>query len=215
VSPDTPVSEIAELLLQCRISGVPVVAEVRRVVGLVSEGDLMRRPETGAQPRRSWWLAALVGEDGPDKSFVRAHGRFARDVMSSPAHVISENAPIADVAELLEERRIKRVSVVREGCLVGIVSRADLLRGFATRKPLQAAETHSDGAALRRAIQDEMARHAWPNANMVNVLVADGDAHLWGVLGDREERRALQVLVENVPGVKSVTDHRTKLMPGV
>lgn len=215
VAPDTPVAEIAAILLERRISGVPVVDSDGRILGVVSEGDLMRRPETGAQPRPSWWLAAFIGQDRPDKAFVKAHGRLARDVMSAPAHVVDEGASIEAVAELLEERRFKRVPVAREGRLIGVVSRADLLRSFAARKDQRAATTMSDDAAVRQAVQDAIAQHGWPNANLVNVIVADGVAHIWGMLGDREEARAMQVLVENVPGVKAVEDHRANPIIGI
>jgi CBS domain-containing protein len=205
VGPETTVGEIAELLLQRRISGVPVADAAGRVLGVVSEDDLMHRPEIGGPRRRSRWLTWFSG--GQTGDFVKTHGRIARDVMSAPAIVVDEEASIADIARLLEERRIKRVPVLRDGKLVGIVSRADLLRGFAAAQRAPAAVAADDGA-LRTAILAAMKREGWPMAAIVNVVVSDGVAHLWGLLDPEEDPRALVLLVEGVPGVKAVEDHR-------
>lgn len=209
VGPDATVPEIAEVLLEHRISGVPVVDVERHVLGVVSEGDLMRRPEIMPR-RRAWWLAMFTGEQ-PDAEFVKTHGRFAHEVMTSPAIAVEEEVSIEDIAQLLEERGIKRVPVLRDGKLVGIVSRADLLRALAAgKRPPRLAAALND-RTLREAILAEMAREKWPLAGVVNVVVSDGTVHFWGMLGPDEDPRALVVLAENVPGVQAVHDYRARV----
>lgn len=209
VGPQATVGEIAELLLRRRISGVPVVDSSGRVLGVVSEDDLMHREETGGPRRRSRWLAWFSNRQAVE--FVKTHGRIAQDVMSAPAIMIDEEASLADIAGLLEERRIKRVPVLRDGKLVGIVSRADLLRGFAAAKSAPASAAPTDDRTLRADILAAMKRESWPMAAAVNVVVSDGVAHLWGLLDAEEDPRALCLLVENVPGVKAVEDHRGRI----
>ena len=206
VGPQATVAEIAGLLLERRISGVPVVEADGRVLGVVSEDDFMRRPDVAGPRRRSWWLSLFSG--GQDAEFVKTHGHFARDVMSAPAITVDEETSMVAIAELLEERRIKRVPVVRDGKLVGIVTRADLLRGLAVDRLRAAPTAAADDRGIRDAILAAMKREKWATAAVVNVVVSDGVVHLWGLLGTDEDRRALRVLAENVPGVKDVQDHR-------
>lgn len=210
VAPETTVSEIAQLLLDRRISGVPVVDADNRVLGVVSEGDLMRRPEIRGPRRRSWWLA-MFGDDPADAEFVKTRGRFAHEVMSAPAVTVDEEASVAEIAELLEERGIKRVPVLRDGRLTGVVSRADLLRALATAKTLPQVAPAPDDRAVRETILAEMKREHWSTAGVVNVVASDGVVHLWGLLGVDEDPRALRVLAENVSGVNAVHDHRTRI----
>lgn len=212
VGPHATVAEIAGLLLERRISGVPVVEADGRVLGVVSEDDFMRRPDVAGPRRRSWWLSMFSG--GQDADFVKTHSRLAREVMSAPAITVEEETPIAQIAELLEERRIKRVPVLRDGKLAGIVARADLLRGLAADRH-RAASAAPDDRGVRDAILAAMKREKWATAAVVNVVVSGGVVHLWGLLGSDEDRRALRVLAENVPGVKDVQDHRSYIPYGV
>src|SRR3972149_2283575 len=134
VSLDAPVAEIAKQLVQRRISAVPVVDADGRPVGIVSEGDLMRRPETGGERHPSWWLALVAEAETQDREYVKSHGGRARDVMTRDLVTVTEEASLEEIATLLEKHRIKRVPVVREGKLVGIVSRANLLQGIVARQ---------------------------------------------------------------------------------
>ena len=208
VKPDTAVQDIAQLLYSQRISGVPVVDAQEKVVGMVSEGDLMSHVGAigDAPPKRSWWLR-LLG-DAPDtaESYTRSHGRTAQDVMSRKVLSVSEDTPLGDIARLLEKNRIKRVPVLADGKLVGLISRANLLRGLAVAKPQQASIT-ADDRALGEQITRELRKHPW--GAFTNVIVQDGVAHLWGFIDAESERRAISLIAEEIPGVRGVEDHLT------
>lgn len=204
VSPSTPVIDIAKLLLERRISGVPVVDAERRVVGIVSEGDLMRRAEAGTERRRSWWLELLSEASVLARDFVKTHGLRAGDVMTPYVVSVTETTPVGDVAELLDRRAIKRVPVVRDGRLVGIISRADLLRALVAAKPM--APVASSDSALREEILARLRAQPWGETLMVNVVVDGGRVELWGATRSDEQRDAIRVLAERVPGVKAVHD---------
>lgn len=148
VTPDTPVPAIARLLLQHRISAVPVVAADERIVGIVSEGDLMRRPEIGTERRRAWWLEMMLSRADLAGDFVKMNGRSARDVMTASVVTVGEDATVGEIAALLEEKRIKRVPVVRDGLVVGIASRSNLLQGLAA----SAGPERSLGQVRRRLL---------------------------------------------------------------
>src|SRR5215213_1221626 len=134
VAPDTPVRDVAELLYTRHISGVPVV-EHDRVIGIVSEGDLIGHVAAVGEPRRSWWLSLFSDESLSARDYAKTHGRTARDVMTASVITVDETATLAQIAKTLERHRIKRVPVVRNGRLVGIVTRGNLLQGLATLKP--------------------------------------------------------------------------------
>src|SRR5215203_3981133 len=134
VEPDTPVRDIAELLYTRRISGVPVV-EHDRVIGIVSEGDLIGHTAAIGEQRRSWWLSLFADESLSARDYAKTHGRTARDVMTASVISVEETATLAEIARLVERHRIKRVPVLRDGKLVGIISRGNLLQGLATLKP--------------------------------------------------------------------------------
>ncbi|BCX17130.1 MAG: histidine kinase [Geminicoccaceae bacterium] len=205
VRPDTPVTEIARLLVENRISGVPVVDEENRVLGIVSEGDLIRRLEdTDDGRRRSWWLELLASPERRAEEYVKAHGRLARDIMTDLVTVIDEGATLAEVARLLEEKHVKRLPVVRDGKLVGIVSRADLLRALALAPP---QEAKLDDRAIREKLLAELERAGQSYHPYVNIVVSDGVVHLWGFVGSAREAEAMVLAARNVPGVVSVDSH--------
>ncbi len=205
VGPEMPVNAIAALLLERRISAVPVVDEDRRVLGIISEGDLMRR---GAPARgRSWWLGAFGEAEDLAREFIKSHGQRAKDVMTRDVVTVTEEEPVAGIAELLEEKGIKRVPVVRDGQLVGIVSRADLLRLLAVRgiKPM-IPEVQADGA-IREQLLAVIQREPWADTTHLSIVVDQGVVHLWGLVRSESERHALRVAAEGVPGVRGVQDH--------
>ena len=212
IGPDTPVREIAGLLFERRISGVPVV-EDGRVVGLVSEGDLLRRHEIGTDrsPAQASWWASLTKDDPAPSAYVKSHARLARDIMSRDVVVVVENTPITEIASLFETRRIKRVPVLRRKKLVGIVSRANLVQALAVKtKGFEAHGAQTDGA-IRRQLLSEVAHQSWWRRSPSKVIVTDGVVHYWGLLGSEDERQAARIATENVPGVRKVEDHRMRL----
>lgn len=205
VSPDTPVHEIARLLVDKRISGVPVVDAEGHLLGIVSEGDLVRRlEEEDDGRRRSWWLDLLATPEERAQGYVRAHGRRASDIMTREVVTVAPDTPVGTIARLLEERHIKRVPVVHQGKVVGIVSRADLLRALAARQP----ETVSaDDRVLRERLLRELEKAGLDYHPFVNIVVTEGVVHLWGIVSSQSEADALRVAAENVEGVKAVESH--------
>lgn len=206
VAPDAPVERIASLLLENRISALPVVDSERRVVGIVSEGDLMRRPESGTERLRSWWLRTFTDSDTLAADYAKSHGRRARDVMTRHVVSVTEDTDVRDIAALLESHRVKRVPVVRQGRLVGIVSRADLLKALTAARAAPAAGTPDD-RSLHDAITERIRAEAWAAPIILNVVVTRGEVELWGFVSSEEQRNAIRVLVEDVPGVRGVRDN--------
>lgn len=212
VTPDTPLTAIAELMLSRRISGVPVVEPDGRLAGVLSEADLMWRAEGEGEPRRSWWTSLLSGRPLAAADFIRTHGTRADDVMTRDVVTVAEDTPIEDIIDLFERRRIKRVPVVRDGLLIGIVSRSDLLRTLAGARPEPPAAT--DDAALQDRLQAILAEQPWVDPGRVNVVVEGGIARLSGLVGSEVERRALHVAAHSVPGVAGIDDNLTVGHPG-
>lgn len=209
VSPETDIREVAEKLAAYGISAMPVVDRDRHVVGMISEGDLMRRPETGMDWRPSWWLRLLADPKKQAAEYVKTHGQHAKDVMTHEVITVSEETPIQEIAKILEKRRIKRVPVVRDGKLIGIVSRANLLHGLIAQEQ-KSVPARSD-REIKTAILDA-AQEAAVRCEFIDVVVSEGVAHLWGAVHSDEEKDALRVAAENSQGVKSVVDH-TGIMP--
>lgn len=206
VYPDTGVAEIAGLMRDRRISAVPVVDADGHVVGIVSERDLMRRPESQTERLPSWWLRLITAPDKQIADYIKTRGTRAGDVMTATVISVVEDTSVREIARLLEEHRIKRVPVIRAGKLVGIVSRADLLRILAGElRGLQAVS--ADDGRIRDQIIGEMERQPWSDKNAVNPVVVDGVVHLYGTTHNLEERRALVVAVERTPGVRAIEDH--------
>ena len=134
VGPDASIQDVAELLLRNRISAVPVVGADGEILGIVSEGDLLNRPESETEHRRSWWLEALTSKETLAADYVKSHSRKVSDVMRRDVITAAPETPVAEVAALLEKYCIKRVPIVKDGRIVGIVSRANLLQGLASLK---------------------------------------------------------------------------------
>jgi CBS domain-containing protein len=205
VGPDMPINAIAALLLERHISAVPVIDDDRRILGIVSEGDLMRRGETERRP--SWWLAAFSNAEELAREFTKTRGIRAKDVMTREVLTVTEETPIATIAELLEKRRIKRVPVVRDGRIVGIVSRADLLRALAVQDIKPMVPVTQDDRVIRDQLLAVLKREPWADTHLLNILVSDGVVHLWGLVGSDAEQKALRVAAETIPGARGVEDH--------
>jgi CBS domain-containing protein len=203
VAPDTPVAEIAKLLVERQISGVPVVSDDRRLLGIVSEGDLIHGlGKEGA--RRSWWLDLLASPQTRAKEYLKSHGRLASDVMTREVVSVTPDTPLPEIARLLEARRIKRVPVLQDSELVGIVSRADLLHEFALQP---SPDANADDRALRQRLTVEFERSGVTSHPYVNIVVHDGAVELWGIVRSGEEAEALRRVAARVPGVARVESH--------
>jgi CBS domain-containing protein len=211
VGPDTSVKEIASLLFEKRISGVPVLDE-GRLIGLVSEGDLLHRHEIGTdrvERSGSWWLRMFSSERTPAE-YVRSHGRRARDVMTRDIVTIAPDTAVAEIATLLESRGIKRVPVMRDGQLVGIVSRANLVQALAGMRPAAIRVTPPADQAIRGRLLTELERQSWWRQLTSNVIVTDGVVHYFGTFQSEDQQDAARVAAENIPGVRGVEDHRVR-----
>lgn len=213
VTPDTDVRAIATLLIERHISAVPVTDGQGKLLGIVSEGDLLHRAESDTTPKaRSWWLGLFSDPSDSATDYAKVHGMKARDVMTENVVTVTEDTPLADIAELLESRNIKRVPVVRDGKPVGIVSRANLLQGLvAARETLASIDIPVSDETIRQRILDELKDQDWASVGTTNVLVSDGVVTFWGAVASDAERRATRALAEGVPGVKSIEDKRGTL----
>ena len=212
VGPETAVREVATLMLERRISGVPVVDAERRVLGIVSEGDLIRRPEIETDHARTGWLGIFVSAEDRARDFVKSHGRKAGEVMTRPAICVDPATPLTEVVRLMERHRVKRLVVVEHGKLAGLVTRADLLRAMVAHQDVALAESSDQALCVRigRMLHDE----DWAGSAYVHVQVEKGVAHLWGTVESAAQREALIVAVRGVPGVKDVAPHLGRSMPG-
>ncbi len=203
----TGVPEIARLLLKHRISAVAVVDSDQRILGIVSEGDLMRRTETDTESRHSWWLEAMLSTEDRAREYIKVHGRKAGDVMTRDLISVTEETPLYEIAGLLEKHHVKRVPVTRDGRLIGIVSRANLLHGFAAKEARTTGPGSSDDQTIRENLLHTLAKEAGLDMALINVIVNDGVVQLWGLVGSGTEKKAAQVSAESTPGVKRVENH--------
>lgn len=210
VEVDAPVMQAVHLMLQNRISGLPVVGPKGELVGMVTEGDFLRRGEIGTRRRRSRWLEFMIGPGRLAEEYVRASGRKVDDVMTRNPVTIAEDTPLDQAVDLMERHRIKRLPVMRDGRLVGIVTRANLMHALVSLAT-QPKAPPGDDAAIREQILAECERQSW--TPMSNVVVRNGVVELWGVITDERERQARIVAAENVPGVKAVHDHLVWIEP--
>lgn len=207
VEPGARVDEIARLMLEHHISAVPVVDTAGRLLGIVSEGDLVRRAEMATAGRQAWWLEMLADSAALARDYVKTHGRRATDLMTRNVLTVGVDTPLEDVAQLLERHRIKRVPVVRDGGVVGIVSRADLLRALVVRPPEPGPAEAADDRTIREHVMAALRTQPWWVGTYRNVVVVDGVVHLWGLARSQAERDAMRVAAETVPGVRGVEDH--------
>ena len=206
VKPAASVQEVAKLLLERRISAVPVVDDQGKVVGIVSEGDLLHRAEAGTERRRSWWLLGLTGDEMLADEYVKAHARKVADVMTSQVTTAAPDTPLHELATLMETNSIKRVPIVKDGQLVGIVSRANLVQAVASARESPLEIPLSD-ANIREKLLAHLQQQAWGRPWLLNVMVNDGTVDLWGVARSDAEKTAIRVAAESIPGVRGVNDN--------
>lgn len=206
VGPNATVRQVARILMERRISAVPVVDADNKVLGIVSEGDLIHRAESGTERSSSWWLRLLTSDAESAADYVKSHAVKVQDVMTRDVATASPEMPLAELAMLLEERQIKRVPIVnKEGQLVGIVSRANLLQAIASARPK--LEISLPDAVIRKRFFEELRKQPWSHTFNVNATVQGGVIDIWGFAPSGAERTAIRVAAEAIPGVVTVNDH--------
>jgi CBS domain-containing protein len=206
VQPQATVMQAVRIMLQKKISGLPVVDDVGRLVGILTEGDLLRRAETGTQKHRPRWLEFLLGPGRLATEYVQTHGRKVEEIMTHDPVTVTEDTSLDDVVKTMEKRGIKRVPVMRGEHLVGIISRANLLRALASLSRDVGAASTGD-VDIRSKLLAELQKEHWAPVGALDVIVRDGIVELWGTITDERQREALVVAAENTPGVKAVRDH--------
>jgi len=210
-TPDTTIAEAAQLMLEHHISGMPVVDAEGKRIGMVTERDLLRRSEIGTEQEHRHWMELVISAGTLADEYVRAHARKVADVMSREVVTVAPDADLAEVVRLMEEHGYRRLPVVRDGKVTGIVSRANFLRALVRRADPAPAITVDD-LGIRNHIVDEIHRHGWVPSASIDVTVRAGVVELKGAVIDSRIKDALRVAAENTPGVKSVEDH-VELVP--
>jgi CBS domain-containing protein len=204
VTPDGSVADAIKLLSEHDISALPVVDANGKLVGILSEADLLARAEDD-EHRHRWWVEALMPASKLAQDFTKAHGKKVSEVMSTHVITAREDSPVSEIAALLERHRIKRVPVVANGKVVGIVSRSNLIQALASSKLAPEAKPEAD-RSIRLELLDRLSQQRWTDFGSRNVTVEDGIVHLWGLVGSDAERKALVALAREIRGVSGVTD---------
>lgn len=207
VAPDSLVHEITECLLKKHISAVPVIDGNGRVLGIISEGDIIHRVAATSDGHRAWWSRLFDGSGKDAAEFIKTHAIHARDIMTREVITVTEDTPAEEIVRILEKRRIKRVPVLRGERLVGIVSRADLLRVVLASSPDMGVPISANDRELREKVMANLEGQDWARVSQLNIVVTDGVAQIWGFVGSDTERNALRVAAETVPGIREVEDH--------
>lgn len=212
VQPNATILQAARQMLQHHISGLPVIDRTGELIGILSEGDFLRRRETATERRHSRWLEFLMGPGRLAAEYSHSHGSKVAEVMTADVYTVTEDTTLEDIVELMERRRIKRVPVMRGKKIVGMVTRSNLMHAMVSLAHAEQKSTKDD-ASIREALLTEMQKESWAPAAMVNVVVRDGIVELWGVIIDERQRDALKVAAENISGVKAVKDHLVWIEP--
>jgi CBS domain-containing protein len=212
IAPDANVLEAIRLMLQKHISGLPVIDKSGALVGVVTEGDFLRRAETGTERKRPRWLEFLMGPRRMADEYVHTHARKVEDVMTREPITITEDASLDAVVQIMERKRIKRLPVMRGSEVVGIVSRANLLHALASLGAAAPPPAKTD-TAIRQQLLAEFDKQTWAPVALIDAVVKDGVVELWGTITEESQGEALKVLAENIPGVTSVVSHLTWIEP--
>jgi len=212
VEPDATILQAARLMLQHRISGLPVVDGAGKLVGILSEGDFLRRQETHTERRRSRWLEFLMGPGRLASEYTHSHGSKVAEVMTTEVKTVNEDTSLDEIVRLMESNHIKRIPVMRGSELVGIVTRANLMHAMVSLARV-APPLEKDDTTIRERLLAEMDKQPWAPVALTNVVVRDGVVEFWGVIMDERQREALKIMAENIPGVKAVKDHLTWIEP--
>lgn len=201
--PKMTVREAATLMLDRGVSALPVLDENERLIGIISEGDLLRRTEIETEIKESWWLSLFTSTQTLQERFLKSHGQQVGDVMTRDPITVAPDTSVAEVATILERNRIKRVPVIEDGMVRGIVSRANLLHALADAKAPQSSGS-ADDRTLREQVLKAFSEEVGLGGTFVNVTVNAGNVRLWGTVRSDTEEKALVVAARSVPGVNSV-----------
>ena len=206
VGANATVRDAAKLLIAKRISAVPVVDGAGKLVGIVTEADLLHRAEAGTERPVAWWLSLISGDRALADEYVKSHARKVKDVMTRDVKTAEPDTPLVEIADLFEENHIKRVPIVSKGGdLVGIVSRANIIQAIASARPK--LEVSLSDAQIRKKLLDELKKQPWSHVHRLNVTVTGGVVDLWGFVESEKQRQAITVVAETVSGVTGVNDH--------
>jgi CBS domain-containing protein len=215
VQPGTSIQEIAALMVEKHISGIPVVGDDGKVLGMVSQSDLLHRAEVGTERKHKWWFRILADNRDMAREYAKAHGLRASDVMTRYIISVKPDAELSDVADILDNNKIKRVPVIDGDRLVGIITRGDLVRALSLSQLAKGArQSKVENAALHKILQQRIRSQPWLGSDQshINLAIADGVVELWGYVETEDQHKALRVLVEETDGVTGLID---KLMVGV
>ena len=207
VGPTASVKEVAQLFLERRISAVPVVDDQDKIIGIVSEGDLVHRSEISTERRRPWWLALMAGDEALVGEYIKEHANQVNDIMSRSVITATPDTPLHEIAEKLEKNGIKRLPIVHDRQVIGIVSRANLVQAIATSG--SKLDIQLSDAAIRENLLTHLSEQSWAHMRPLNVTVNCGVVDLWGYVESDSERKAIRVAAESTPGVRGVNDHMT------
>jgi CBS domain-containing protein len=206
VGENDTVRDVAKTLIAKRISAVPVIDHAGKVVGIVSQADLLHRKEAGTERPASWWLSLVSGDRALASEYIQSHAAKVRDVMTKDVQTAHPDTPLYEIADLFEARHIKRVPIVNEGGdLVGIVSRANIIQAVASARPK--LEISAPDVTIRNSLLAELKKQPWSHVHKLNVTVTNGVVDLWGFAQSETERKAIRVAAETIPGVTAVNDH--------
>jgi CBS domain-containing protein len=207
VKPTMSVKDLARLFMERRISAVPVVDDQGKIVGIVSEGDLVHRSEISTERRHPWWLVLMAGDEGLAAEYIKAHAKKVGDIMTRKVITAEPDTPLQEIAAMLEKHGIRRLPIVRDGQLVGIVSRANLVQAIATNG--SKLDIPLSDTTIREKLLTHLDKQSWAHTTPLNVTVSGGVVDLWGFVESDTERKAIRVAAEATPGVRAVNDHMT------
>lgn len=206
VHADTDIAEAIELLIEHDVSALPVVDAEDRLIGIIGEADLLHRVELGTEKHRPWWREAVTGASALAEDYAKSHGKKVGELMISNVVSATEDTPLAEIATLLERKRIKRVPITRDGKLVGMVSQTNLIQALACAIGHAGVGDEDDDRLIRQKLLARLDKQSWTDFGSRNVIVNGGIVHLWGLISSDQERKALIALAEDIPGVVRVSD---------
>ncbi len=211
VTPDRLLSDVLHLLLDNDANAVVVVDDDDEIIGIVSEGDLIHRPETQTDGQPAWWISLFSDSAALAQRYVKTHGRRAGDVMTTPVITVRVDMPLLEVADVFDRYKIRQVPVVANAGLVGLISRRDIVRALAQKVETRATAAPGDDAAIKAILQQRLGDASWTHPTLLHTSVHDGVVELEGWIASPSERRALQLVAETIPGVREVQDHLREL----